>query len=139
MIATAATIASAAKFQAVIIGGKTYKLRPLERGFYAEMASFILSRRNDPLELAVVAMKTLPAECHEMLWKAAIHEAATANVIAAEEVAAFEKSLDGLIWKVWKCLRVDHPELATFHDVQELIAKADNPTVDLLIDAVQID
>lgn len=111
-------------FQTVEIGGKSYKLRPLTVGVYASMEAYLVSIRPDPLAIASEAVKRLPANQHDALWRAAIATAVANRNISSEQIAEFENSVDGLAWKLWQCLKQDHPEINSTEAARTLLIQA---------------
>ncbi len=93
----------------IAIGGKSITLsKPTLVGVYAEMEAFVISRKRDPLVLAVEACKTAPPAHHAAIWEAAMKTASAARIATAEEMAAFERSPWGIAFKLWKCLDDRH-------------------------------
>ena len=125
-------------FRQVTIGDETYTLRPLTVGIYAEMESYVVSRRPDPLAVASEAVKSLPPSQHDAVWKAAMNQAVNARIVTADESAAFENSVDGLAWKVWQCLKQDHPEIDSVKAATELLIKAGDAHFEEIARATEI-
>lgn len=127
-----------ADFQSVQIGDKQYTLRPLTVGVYASMEAFIASRRPDPLQIASEAVKRLPPSQHDAVWRAAMDSAVSGRIVTSEEAAAFENSVDGLAWKVWQCVREDHPEVNTLEAARELLLLAGEEHFERLARATEL-
>lgn len=125
-------------YKTVRVLGKEYTLRPLTVGTYAEMESFIVNRRPDPLSIASEAVKRLPSNHHDAVWKAAMSQAVTARTVTAEEAAAFENSVDGLAWKLWQCMRQDHPEIDSTDAAKAFLVRAGEEHFELLARATEI-
>jgi hypothetical protein len=96
--------------RSITVGGKTYRLAPVQQGMYAELEAYVAESRANPMALAVEACKTAPAEQHDTIWRAAMREASRARVVTAEEIGEFEASVRGLAWKLWACLQKHHAE-----------------------------
>lgn len=111
-------------YKVITIGGKEYTLRPLAIGVYAEMESYIISQKPDPLEIASEAVAKLPSSRHEAIWKAAMSQAVNARTVTSEEMAAFEDTVNGLAWKIWQCVRQDHPEINSVKAARALLMQA---------------
>jgi hypothetical protein len=95
----------------LLINGKTYTLsRPALVGVYAEMEAFLVSRKSDPIVLAVEACRLAPAAMHATIWEAAMKTGSSARIATAEEMAAFEASPWGIAFKLWKCLDKKHEQ-----------------------------
>lgn len=120
------------------IQGVVYTLRPLTVGVYASMESFIASRRPDPLSIASEAVKKLPVAQHAAIWDAAMKNAVLARTVTAEEAAAFENSVDGLAWKLWQCLKQDHPEIDSLEAARKLLIAAGDEHFERLARATEI-
>ena len=105
-----------------IDGGK-YKLRPLTLGLYAEMESYIVAQRGDPLAEAARACDRVPEKYHMAIWDAAMRQAVQGRTVTAEEAATFENSIRGLAWKLWKCLERDHPEIDSVDAALKLLTR----------------
>lgn len=111
-------------YREIAIGEKTYKMRPLTVGAYAELEAYIVSKRPDPLALASQAAAKAPASQHDAIWRAAMDRAMALRTVTPEEAQAFEDSMDGLAWKFWQCIRQDHPEVDSIQAAKELIISA---------------
>ena len=88
------------------------------------MEAYVVSRRPDPLAIASDAVKRLPPQNHDAIWKAAMSAAITARTVAPAEMSDFENSVDGLCWKVWQSLKQDHPAIDSVDAAKELILRA---------------
>ena len=108
----------------VPIAGKDYTFRPLTVGVYASMESYVVSRRPDPLAIASEAVKKLPPQNHDAIWKAAMSAAITSRTVSPAEMSDFENSVDGLCWKIWQSLRQDHPEIDSVEAAKDLLVRA---------------
>jgi len=111
-------------FETLTVAGKTYKLRPLEVGTaYAEMEAHVFSLRGDPLAAAGEAVAKLPANLHGVIWDAAFKAVMNNRTVSLEEISAFENSVRGRAWKLWKCVEKDHPEIDTLDKALELLTQ----------------
>lgn len=120
------------------IGGKTYTIRPLKVGVYAEMESYIASQRGDPLAEAAEACERVPEKHHQAIWDAAMRQAVERRTVSAQEAAEFENSIRGLGWKLWKCLEQDHPEINGVDAAIELITKAGTEHLERIARSVEL-
>lgn len=125
-------------YRVVEINGRPFKLRPLTLGVYAELEAYIISQRPDPLAIAGEAVKKLPANQHDAVWKAAMAHAVTARTVTSEQAAAFEDSVDGLAWKLWQCLKADQPEFDSLESVRALMIQAGEAKFEELARAAEI-
>lgn len=112
-----------ASSQTLVIGEKTYTLRPLTVGLYAEMEAYVVAQREDPMVIAALACQKVPAQFHTDIWDSAMRAAKSARTVTAAEMSAFEQSIRGLAFKFWACLKTDHPKL-TVDDALKLIEEA---------------
>jgi hypothetical protein len=115
---------SGKSFETLMIDGKQYTLRPLKVGVYGEMEAFVASLRVDPLEAASAAVQKLPSAHHAAIWDAAMRAVMTGRNVTTQEMANFENSLAGYAWKLWQCLKQDHPEIDSIAKATELLEKA---------------
>jgi len=77
-------------YKDVKIGDKTYRLsRPNLVGIYGEVEAWIVSRKVDPLVLAVRACRMAPPDAHATVWEAAMKVASTARIATKDELDAF--------------------------------------------------
>lgn len=91
------------------IGNKKYVLsRPNLVGIYGEMEAWIVSRKIDPLVLAVTACKDAPAALHPVIWEAAMKTASAARIASHEEMEAFRESRWFVAFMLWKALDPKH-------------------------------
>lgn len=127
-----------ADYREVEILGKKYKFRPLRVGAYAEMESYIVSRRPDPLLVASEAVRKLPPSQHDAVWKAAMCQAVAGRTVTAEEAACFENSVDGLAWKVWLCLHENHPEIDSPEAAKDWLIQAGQEHFEYIFRSVEI-
>ena len=105
------------------IDGQKYKLRPLTLGLYAEMESYIVAQRGDPLGEAAKACERVPEKYHAAIWDAAMRQAVQGRTVTAEEAATFENSIRGLAWKLWKCLERDQPDVDSVDAALAILTK----------------
>lgn len=122
----------------VEINGVKYKLRPITVGAYAEMEAFIVSRRPDPLDIASAAVARLPKSQHDAIWRVAMDRAITARTVTQEDAEAFENSVDGLSWKLWQCLKDNHPEINSLDAARDLLIAAGEDNFQKLAMSVQV-
>ena len=104
-------------YKTIVIGGRQYALsRPLMVGVYGEIEAFIVSRKEDPLVLAVRACGHAPAAMHAAIWEAAMKAGSAARIATAEEMTAFQMSPWSGAFTLWKALDPRH--LAEVPDVE---------------------
>jgi hypothetical protein len=127
-----------ADYSTTKINGVTYKLRPLQAKVYAEMEAYIVNSRPDPLSIASESVKKLPASQHPAIWKAAMAEAIALRIVTAEDLAVFEKSIEGLSWKLWQCLKTDHPEIDNIEAAKILLIQAGQENFERLVRATEL-
>lgn len=111
-------------FRTVTIGETTYKLRPLTLGDYAEMEAFVASQRKSPFKVVSESIAELSLEHQRAAWDAAVRAAVSDRIVPASEIAAFENSILGLSWKLWKCLSKDHPEVDSHEAALKIVTSA---------------
>lgn len=98
-------------YKDVQIGDKTYRLsRPALVGIYGEIEAFIVSRKVDPLVVAVRACKIAPLDMHGMIWDAAMRAASSARIATREEMDTFWQSRWANAFLFWKALDPRHAE-----------------------------
>ena len=125
-------------FTRIDISGKTYTLRPLKVGVYAEMESYIVAQRGDPLAEAARACESLPEQHHQAIWDAAMRQAVKGRTVTAQEAAEFENSIRGLAWKLWKCLEQDHPEIDSVDAAIDLLTQAGTEHLERIARTVEL-
>jgi len=125
-------------YKTVLIAGKEYKIRPLTLGVYAQMEAFIVSQRPDPLVIASESIKKLPVTQHDAVWRAAMNQALSARTVTTEQATDFENSVDGLAWKLWQCLKENHPEIDGIESAKQLLIQAGQDHFELLARSVEI-
>ena len=112
-------------YKDVTIAGKTFRIsRPKMVGIYAEIEAFILSRKEDPLVLAVRACKKAPESQHAAIWKAAMEAAEVAKNVTPAEMKAFEGSRWAPAFFLWKSLdKRHHDEVPDVEAAMALLEK----------------
>lgn len=111
-------------FETLKIGGKSYTLRPIKLGIYAEMEAFVISQRVDPIAALGERIEAVPEAYRKDAWDAVIRQVMSSRNATAQEIADFERSIKGLAWKLWQCLKADHPEIESVDQVVELLEQA---------------
>jgi hypothetical protein len=131
---------AAASYQTLTIDETVFTLRPLTLGTYAEMESFIIERRGDPLREAAASIECgeIPQKHHSAIWDAAMRQAMAGRNVSAHEVADFENSVTGVAWKLWKCVQADHPEIDSVEKALLLIDSAGEHRFEEILRAVQL-
>ena len=127
-----------ADYHEIPIGDKTYRMRPITIGDYAAMEAYIASQRPDPLAVASEAIKSLPSAQHDAIWKAAMERAVANRIVTSAEAKAFEDSVDGLAWKMWHCLKKEHPEIDSIEAARNLLIEAGEAHFELLARATEV-
>jgi hypothetical protein len=127
-------------YQELVIGGKTYTLRPpAMTGLYGKMEAYIIAQRVDPLVLAATACKTAPKEQHDAIWQAAMKVASKARTVEATEMAEFENSVKGLAFKFWACLQEKHAQdVLTPDDALRLLEEAGDERIGEILAKVHV-
>lgn len=108
-------------FDTMDIGGKEYTLRPLTIGQYGQMEAYLVSKRDDPISVVGKAAAKLPKSQRAELWDAAVRAATMRKIVSASDMALFESSLEGIAWKLWQCVKADHPEVRSVEDAAKLM------------------
>lgn len=106
----------------VILGDREYTMRPFTVGILAEMESYIISMREDPIVAAAKAAPGVSDEFRKEMWDAAMRASVSHRMVTSADQAAFENSVRGLSFKLWTCLRDDQPEFKTPDDAMKLIS-----------------
>lgn len=98
-------------FETLQVGAKSYTLRPLKVGSFAEMEAYVLSQRVDPIAAAAQSIPNIPSQYHQAIWDAAMKAAIGSRTCSAAEMSDFGNSPRGIAWMLWKLLEQDHPEI----------------------------
>ncbi len=125
-------------YETFTVGDKTYTLRPLTVGTYAELESYVRSRRPDPLALAADAAAKVPPSQQPAMWDAAFRIATAGRTVSAEEMMAFETSPMGIAWKFWQLVKRDHPEIDSAEKAMALLEQIGREKSTELIMKMQI-
>lgn len=125
-------------YRHITISGKQYTLRPIRIGIYAEMESYIASQRPDPLAVAAESVKSIPPSHHAAVWAAAMNQAVANRTVTTAQASEFENSVDGLAWKVWQCLKQDHPEIDSIAAARNLLIEAGEGRFEELARAAEV-
>lgn len=108
---------SGRQFQKLTIGGKEYTLRAPSVGrLIADMEAYVVSLRQNPLSMAVEAVRKLPADLTDQerarfeaaIWKAAEAASVRTGAISVDEMNEFTSSPRGLAYMFHTCLEADH-------------------------------
>lgn len=111
-------------FETLTVGGKTYTLRPLKVGAYAELEAYVMSQRVDLVAATGAAITKIPQSMHAAVWDACMRNVLASRNVTAQEVQAFEQSVRGYAWKLWQCVKEDHPEIDSIDKAMELLVEA---------------
>ncbi len=116
---------SGRQFQKLTIGGKKYTLRAPSVGrLIADMEAYVVSLRQNPLSLAVEAIRRLPVDLTALerarfeaaIWKAAEAASVRTGAISVDEMNEFTSSPRGLAYQLHTCLEADHGKEVTTVD-----------------------
>lgn len=110
-------------YETLTVGDRKIKLRPLKVGIYADLEAYVFEMRGDPLEAAGAAVAKLPAQLHPAIWEAAFRVVMTNRAVSTAEISAFETSVRGIAWKLWKCVETDQPEIDSLEKALELLTE----------------
>lgn len=92
------------------IGGREFTIRPMIFAGFDEKERFIVDRRPSVKDqLAEIA--DVPEELRQPLLQKIVSEFGKARFVTFEEEAAFDKSVAGLGFAMWRSLRTDQPEV----------------------------
>lgn len=124
-------------YKDVVIAGKTYRLsRSNLVGFYGDAEAWIISRKTDPLVLAVKACRAAPENMHATIWEAAMKTASEARIASKEEMERFWRSRWFSAFLLLKALDPKHAqEIPDMESAMRLIES----DVDLDTDALMAD
>jgi hypothetical protein len=95
----------------VVLAGREYTLSTQVLSEYSEREQYILGLKLKPLSLLERLSPTLPADGRERLEERAWKEASRVQVVSLEDEAAFDNSLHGKAWRLWRSMRKYHPEI----------------------------
>lgn len=122
----------------ITISGRTYTLRPLTVGAYAQFEDWVVSQKGDPIAALAKVIDQIPAAHRDQAWEAAITAAQKARIVTTAEMAAAENSLHGIAWKLWKCLEQDHPEVNSVDAALQLLIAAGQQRADEIKAALRV-
>lgn len=106
------------------VGDKTYTLAPKVLAEYGERERYILSLCPSPFEALGKLPADFPADARARLERLALEAATKPQFIALDEDAAFDQSLHGIAWRLWRALRTNHPEIDGVQAALDLIEAA---------------
>ena len=112
------------------LGDREYTLTTQTLAEYSEREQYILSLKPDPLALLSRIPGDIPAELRSQLQERAWREASLPRVVSMEDEAAFDGSLRGMGWRLWRALRKHHPEIDSVDKAVDLIEEAGAEAVD---------
>lgn len=104
----------------ITINKRTYRLSPLTLRDYAELEARVLSRRPDPLELAVKTVSSLPYDQQKDVLCKSMAQAAAVRGVSVDELHAYCRTREGLRYVFWLMLRRGQPEM-TLEDAGRLM------------------
>ena len=96
--------------QTITLNGKEYTLCVRLVGQERRMEDYVLSLRDDPIDIASKACAKVPSEMHEAIWSAAIKQASRNRVVSSEEMEDFRRSIQGTAYMLWDCIQEHHKE-----------------------------
>jgi signal recognition particle GTPase len=71
-------------YKEVTIAGKKFRLsQPKRVGLQGDIEAFILSRKDDPIVIAVRACQQAPKDMHATIWDAAIRVGTEARIVTS--------------------------------------------------------
>ena len=118
----AALVAGTIYKDITLAGHKLRISQPKLVGIFADIEAFIISRKTDPMVVAIRACKTAPASMHRMIMDAAIEQASKATLVTEEEWGEFSRSLWAPAFFLWKSLDPKHlDEFPTVESIMDLI------------------
>ncbi len=103
------------------IGEQTFRLGQLTLADYGEIENRVVSRRRDPVSLAVGNLDGLGEKQQEFLLGRAFDEAAGGKVAGAREIDRWRQTPDGYCYLFWMMVRKGHPEV-TLQRAGQLLA-----------------
>ena len=95
----------------VTIGGRTYRLKPLSLADYGEIENRILSKRPDPLAVAIENLGGLSEKQQEFLLGRAYDRAVSARHVTAEELRQWRETPEGICYRFWLMVRKSEPKM----------------------------
>lgn len=102
------------------IDGKTYTFSVMVLADHAEKERYILSLRPDPLAMLSRLPPNAPERVRKGLEDAIVRAASRPAFVSREDEEAFDKSLHGLAWSIWRALRDHHAEFGKMVDGQSV-------------------
>ncbi len=104
----------------VEIGGKAWRLAPLTLADYGAIENRIIAGRPDPIEVAKRHLPGLDARQQEVLLARALDAAAAARRASIEEIDAFRRTPEGIVFVFWLAASKHHGDLS-LEDARELL------------------
>lgn len=105
------------------VDGTTYTLTPKSIEDYAEIDSFILSRRIDPLSLIGNIPSGLSSAERQRIIDAMIDRATRARMVMPIEIQEYFSSITGISHQLWLALKTNHPEINCLEKATHLVLK----------------
>lgn len=121
------------------IGGNEYRLAPLRICDYAEIETFLLSRRPDPLDAVIPKLAHLPEPLQRHLLSEAYQELRRGRRVSLDEINEWLATPHGEVYQFWLSIRQHHPEI-TLERAEELVRVAgaeENESLQQAMDVAQ--
>ena len=116
---------------ALEIAGRTYRLGTLTLKDLGEIENRIVSKRPDPLAVAVEKLDRLDQKQQEFLLGRAYDRAALARRATVREVEAWRRTREGICYLFWLMVRKHQPEITLEKAVELVDEMADEVRAEL--------
>lgn len=93
----------------VELQGKTYTLPPFEVEDFDAVERRIIDLRPNPMKMVIDAVKGLPSDQAADIIRLAVKETSRVAKVSSDEFLGFMRSLEGLAYSLWICLRKAYP------------------------------
>jgi hypothetical protein len=133
----------------IVLGGKTYLLKQLSLGDYAQVQAWLRQRMPKPFAVVADALKDLEplkaidpegyAEARKLLLLSAMEDAKSADGAGAppELVEQALNSPDGVAFLLWLCVRKSHPDVQ-YEGLRTLVLDEDLSSIKSKLDDITI-
>lgn len=111
----------------IFFDGQTILLQPLTLKDFAAVEQYLLSKRQNPLDMVKSKLAGLDIETQKYLLELAYEDAKRQTTISASEAGEFIDSVDGLAFTLWLVLERSHQGRWTLERVNEIV-KSMTPT-----------
>lgn len=106
------------------LAGREYTLTTQTLEEYSEREQYILSLKPDPMALLSRIPASLDLEQRQKLEDRIFRDAQRPQVVSIEDEAAFDNSIRGQGWRLWRALRKHHPEIDSVDKAIQLMEQA---------------